>query len=123
MLPDAIGLDESSAINDVLCHSSVALVLPHRRRYTRLVGSLACLTPWPRNRFDAHLAGAGQSHVYMVYVRAGWAIARLRRRPGRLLARMDPLLKWLAIDGLAFHEAYFQPRRSVEEQVIPKQLT
>lgn len=80
------------------------------------------LTPWRRDRFQSLLAGAGDRHSYMVYVGAGWAIARLHRRPGPLLAEMDPLLRWLAIDGLAFHEAYFHPHETVEEQVIPARL-
>lgn len=80
------------------------------------------LTTWRRNRFKDLLAGAGERHVYMMYVGAGWALARLRRRPAPLLAEMDPLMRWLAVDGLAFHEAYFHPRRTVEDQVIPDRL-
>jgi hypothetical protein len=80
------------------------------------------LTPWRRNRFETLLAGEGQSHVYMMYVGAGWAIAKLHRRPGPLMANMDPLLRWLVLDGLGFCETYFHPRRTLVEQNIPRSL-
>jgi hypothetical protein len=54
-------------------------------------------------------------------VGAGWALARLRRRPWRRLA-LDPLLRWLAIDGYGFHSAFFGHRRVVRERIEPRQL-
>ena len=54
------------------------------------------------------LAGPGAAHTYMVHVGAGWALAQLRRRVDRALARLDPLLGWLAVDGYGFHQGYFR---------------
>jgi len=81
------------------------------------------LTPWRRDRFENLLAGPGAGHVYMLFVGAGWVMARLHRGVSRQLARMDPLLRWMAMDGYGFHEAYFHPREAVENQRVPARLT
>jgi hypothetical protein len=84
------------------------------------------LTPWHRDRLGAFLDGPGADHSYMIHVGAGWAFARLPwlrldiRRP---LARLDPLLRWLAVDGFGFHEGYFSWRRSVVRQEVPARLS
>jgi enediyne biosynthesis protein E3 len=81
------------------------------------------LMPWRRNRLQAFLQGPGSAHIYMVHVGAGWALARLRRRVEPPLARLDPLLRWLAIDGYGFHEGYFHWQRFIERQATPKRLS
>jgi len=84
------------------------------------------LTPWRAGQLRAFLAGAGEPHTYMVHVGIGWAIARLpwlRARLDRPLARLDPLLRWLAADGYGFHEGYFHWRRSLKSQTRPRRLT
>jgi hypothetical protein len=63
-----------------------------------------------RSRYAAFLSGPGARHRYMIHVGAGWAHARLpwlRKRPYRSVRDLDPLLRWLAIDGYGFHEGYF----------------
>lgn len=77
------------------------------------------LTPWRRGRLASFVKGAGGPHVYMVHVGAGWAMARLRIGVARSLERLDPLLRWLALDGYGFHEAYFHPQRTVREHQRP----
>jgi enediyne biosynthesis protein E3 len=71
-----------------------------------------------RRSFDRFLEGPGATHLYMLHVGAGWAIARLpwlRRNPLAAIQRFDPLLRWLALDGFGFHEGYFHwPRVSPE---------
>jgi hypothetical protein len=62
-----------------------------------------------------------RSHVYLVHVGAGWALARLRRRPWRRL-ELDPLLRWLAIDGFGFHGAFFAPGHVVRRRGRPGHL-
>ena len=57
--------------------------------------------------------------MYMVHVGAGWALARLRRGP-RATLRLDPLLRWLALDGFGFHQGYFQPVRHIHAGVRPR---
>lgn len=61
-------------------------------------------------RFPRFVAGAGQRHVYLLHVGAGWACARLpwlRRRMEAAIAGLHPVLGWLTIDGYGFHEGYF----------------
>jgi len=80
------------------------------------------LTPWRRNRLRQLIAGPGAGHVYMLHVGAGWAAARLPLALGSTLDSLDPLLRWLAVDGYGFHEGYFHWRRSVEQGVVPRRL-
>jgi hypothetical protein len=78
------------------------------------------LTPWKRNRVQVFLADAGAAHAYMVHVGVGWMLARMRQRIEPSLARLNPLLGWLAVDGYGFHEGYFHASRYVEQQAIPR---
>jgi enediyne biosynthesis protein E3 len=56
------------------------------------------------------LESEGSQHVYMIYVGAGWALARLPRARWAAATRAltDPVLRWLALDGYGFHQAYFK---------------
>ena len=64
------------------------------------------------------IAGPGERHIYMIYVGVGWALARLPRLrwANATAALTDPVLRWLALDGYGFHQAYFQTGRYVREQ-------
>ena len=62
------------------------------------------------------LAGRGSAHIYMAYLGVGWAMARLPRIRWRAIAPRDPLLRWLALDGYGFHQAYFRTKKYVEGQ-------
>jgi len=80
---------------------------------------------WRTDRLPGFLAGPAATHAYMVHVGVGWAIARLiwlRRNIDGCLDRLDPLLRWLAVDGYGFHEGYFHWPQSVVERRIPKGL-
>lgn len=80
------------------------------------------LPPW-RRRFSEFLAGPGSGQPYMLHVGAGWLLGRLPVSPGRFLARFDPLLRWLALDGFGFHEAFYRWPRTVERRQIPARLS
>src|SRR5436305_17603 len=67
---------------------------------------LDLLRPWGGVRLKSFVAGAGAAHEYMLYVGAGWALARLRRDPSRARGSFDPLLGWLAADGYGFAEGH-----------------
>jgi enediyne biosynthesis protein E3 len=82
---------------------------------------LDSLPPW-RRRFDAFLEGPGAGQPYMLHVGAGWVLARLPVSPSRFLGRFDPLLRWMALDGFGFHEAFFHWRRTVERRRLPAWL-
>ncbi|KAA9377604.1 DUF1702 family protein [Microbispora cellulosiformans] len=74
------------------------------------------LSPLGGRRIARFLEGRGRDHDYMVYVGVGWAMARVPRFRWPHAEEMDPLLKWLALDGYGFHQAYFHTRRYVHEQ-------
>ena len=79
-----------------------------------------------KNRWEAFLNGTAKDHPYVTHVGAGWAIARipwLRRSPERTLGRLDPLLRWLVIDGYAFHEGYFHSHRWIRYPANKPQLS
>lgn len=81
------------------------------------------LTPWKRDRWRDFATTFGASHLYMMHVGAGWTFARLGRRLKPTLARLDPLLCWLAVDGYGFHEGYFHWARYIEKQEVPACLS
>lgn len=70
-------------------------------------------------RFVAFLGDRGADHVYMAYVGAGWAHARLPFGLRAGLERLDPLLRWLALDGYGFHQGFFHWPKAVE---LPRQV-
>lgn len=76
------------------------------------------LAPRGGRRVTALLADDGRPHRYLVHVGAGWAMARLRRLSRRVWRQLDPLLRWLAIDGWGFHDGYFQPHRCLAAQRV-----
>lgn len=84
---------------------------------------LDLLRPWGVSRLKSFAAGAGASHEYMLYVGAGWAMARLRRDPSRACESFDPLLGWLAADGYGFHEGYFKWPVYVARRERPRRLS
>nr|VFJ86036.1 MAG: Protein of unknown function (DUF1702) [Candidatus Kentron sp. LFY] len=74
-------------------------------------------------RIAAFLAGPGDAHAYMVHVGIGWALARLPRRLETNLRPLDPLLRWLAVDGYGFHQGYFHWPRYVTAMARPRNLS
>lgn len=82
---------------------------------------LDAVTPFGGGRLGRFVTGAGAGHKYMIYIGAGWAIARLgswRRR----LTRLDPLAQGLAADGLGFHNAFFKVGETVRRAQPPRGL-
>ncbi|RUT02787.1 enediyne biosynthesis protein [Dulcicalothrix desertica PCC 7102] len=100
-------------------------------------------TPW-KHRIETFLTIGAASHVYMVYVGIGWALARIPLSVDRYLAQLNkevtkntnnleiqnsklrnihPLFGWLTIDGYGFHQGYFNASRYVRQQIIPREIT
>lgn len=63
------------------------------------------ISPWRRPRLPLFIDLA-ERHVYVVHVGVGWALARGGSCEGRTFGRLDPLLRWLALDGAGFHDGY-----------------
>lgn len=83
---------------------------------------LDCFTPWRKDRWRTFTERLAEPHIYMMHVGLGWALARLRRSVTPYLAKLDPLLCWLVVDGYGFHEGYFGWPHYVEQQEIPARL-
>jgi SagB-type dehydrogenase family enzyme len=62
------------------------------------------------------LASRGANHIYMAYIGVGWAMARLPKVRWGAIEPHDPLLRWLALDGYGFHQAYFHTQKYVWNQ-------
>ncbi|MEZ0075137.1 hypothetical protein ABH927_004507 [Planotetraspora sp. GP83] len=58
----------------------------------------------------------GDAQIYMIYVGVGWAMARLPRFLWSKIHAPDPMLRWLALDGYGFHQAYFRTDQYVHGQ-------
>lgn len=79
-----------------------------------------------RGAFSSFAEGAGRRHIYMLHVGAGWAYARLpwtRHRIERAWAKLDPVLRWLAIDGYGFHQGYFKEKTQAISEVSSPPLS
>lgn len=75
------------------------------------------------HRLAAFLAGPGKPHVYMVHVGAGWAAAKLGRRPQSFFRHLDPTLRWLVVDGYGFYKGFFNAERTIDRRHVPDALT
>jgi hypothetical protein len=72
------------------------------------LGLLDALSPWSKNRLSRLFAVADR-YTYLLHVGAGWALARVGRLEGTRFHQLDPLLKWLALDGVGFHDGFMRP--------------
>ncbi|MFI9005774.1 DUF1702 family protein [Actinosynnema sp. NPDC053489] len=75
-------------------------------------GLLDLATAGRARALDRLLAGPGNAYAHLVHVGAGWLFTAARvpvlpRLPG------TPLLRWLAVDGSGFGEAYFGGARAL----------
>lgn len=67
------------------------------------------LQPIHGDRVERFLAGEGAPYRHLVHVGVGWARARLGRPPAAFPRGLDPLLRWLCVDGYGFHQGFFAP--------------
>jgi hypothetical protein len=71
-----------------------------------------------KHRWERFYSLASISQPYIVHVGVGWGIARLpwaKRNPEAYLRRFDPMLGWLVLDGLGFHEGYFHTSKWIRD--------
>jgi hypothetical protein len=83
---------------------------------------LDVVTPWRRDRLVTFLHGPGAAQIYMLHVGAGWALARLPVSVQRFQARLDPLCRWMVLDGFGFHEAFYHWEGTVERRELPARV-
>ncbi|MET8092252.1 DUF1702 family protein [Micromonospora sp. NPDC005220] len=67
---------------------------------------LDLLVPGNR-RLPAVLRLHGATHIHLIHVGVGWAMAKLRWPFWARLSGLDPLLRWLALDGWGFSAGFF----------------
>ncbi|HEV7784466.1 MAG TPA: DUF1702 family protein [Thermoanaerobaculia bacterium] len=84
---------------------------------------LDAMTPWRRHGLRDFIAGEGSPQTYMLHTGSGWVMGRLPVSRRRLLSGLDPVLRWLAFDGLGFHEAFFHRSRIVERARPPRRIS
>jgi hypothetical protein len=77
------------------------------------------LMPGRGGRTCRFLAGPAAAQAYVVHVGVGWAVARVGGLRG-FWASLDPLLRWLMLDGYGFHEGYFHGRRFLATGAAPR---
>lgn len=102
----ALGVD---GVGDVL---PLVRALPAHRRGFAAEGAamgfaVTDALPFAKARLPDYLKAVEGRFAYLAHVGVGWAMARLPWRRRALLAELDPLLRWLAFDGMGFHDTYF----------------
>jgi len=102
----ALGVDDPGGILPLI------RALPAHRRGFAAEGAamgfaVADALPFGKARLPDYLKAVEGRFAYLAHVGVGWAMARLPWRRRALLAELDPLLRWLAFDGMGFHDAYF----------------
>lgn len=86
------------------------------------LAALDCLLPW-KKRIRAFIDGPGKPYNFAILLGAGMALARLHKQPERFLMSLDPVFRWVVMDGYGFHEGFFAWHRYVEERAVPLHLS
>jgi|GEM_PF-683581 len=82
---------------------------------------LDTLLPY-RRRLPAFLAGPGRPYRSLVAIGVGLVMPRVPVGHARFLARQDPMLRWLVMDGYGFYDGFFCWKRSVTGHRPPRRL-
>ncbi|WP_410582780.1 DUF1702 family protein [Amycolatopsis sp. lyj-108] len=107
------------------------LVLPEQLGFAYEGATMACtvldaMRGGRGTRTRELLEGPGAPHIFLAYIGIGFAMARLPRAlwgkviPALSSSPYHPTMSWLAVDGYGFDRAYFDTRKWVDEQRIPK---
>jgi enediyne biosynthesis protein E3 len=83
------------------------------------------LLPGRSCRFRWLVEEAGASHMYMLSVGGGWALARLpwvARRVERAFYDNEPIVTLLSVDGAGFHNGYFKWKTAGVQQRMPSRF-
>jgi enediyne biosynthesis protein E3 len=62
----------------------------------------------------------GIRHEYMIYIGVGWGMARIPKMRWRVVIPKHHSHRYLALDGLGFHQAFFDTERYVTNHYQPK---
>ncbi len=75
--------------------------------------------PWKKNRWRALLEATGDRHVYELHAGLGMALARANQNLESRLHELDPLLRWLVVDGFGFHHGFFDAVKHIHHKELP----
>lgn len=81
------------------------------------------LCPGRAWRVPLLVGGVGCKFRYLVHVGVGWGMARLGQRKPRTAWGLDPLLRWLALDGRGFHDLFFADRHQQTAMLAAELVT
>jgi enediyne biosynthesis protein E3 len=90
-----------------------------------LLALMDLITPWKQDRVHTFLAGAANSHDYIVCIGVGFALARVpwsRCAPQRFARRYGAGYAALVLDGFGFHEGFFHAADCFDGQRRPAGL-
>lgn len=74
------------------------------------------LVPGRGWRLPLLLSGPGYRYRHLIHVGVGWGMSRLHQLHYPITTwGLDPLLRWLALDGIGFHDLFFAPRTHRQE--------
>lgn len=119
---EKIGRTFIGGYNAALAADNVEHILQHTGSITRTERGYAAegaafgaavvdALPFRRALLPACIEAFQSDFRYLAHVGAGWALARVPWRRRSTVATLDPLLRWLAFDGLGFHDTYFHHGR------------
>jgi enediyne biosynthesis protein E3 len=71
------------------------------------IGILESTLPWKRGVFGEFSSGWGRNYLHLIHVGMGWARGRANAVPDLFPKGLDPLLRWLTVDGYGFYRGLF----------------
>lgn len=69
--------------------------------------------PFRKAMLPRYLALFAEQYPILVHAGVGLTISKLAWREKGILAELDPLYRWLAYDGLGYHNMYFEPEKTL----------
>jgi len=69
--------------------------------------------PFRRPMLPRYIARFAEQYPILVHAGVGLTISKLSWREQGILADMDPFYRWLAYDGLGYHNMYFAPDKTL----------
>ncbi|MEO9599223.1 DUF1702 family protein [Parasphingorhabdus sp.] len=80
-------------------------------------GAMGCALvdslPFRKPMLPRYLALFAGQYPILVHAGVGLTISKLSWREKGILAELDPLYRWLAYDGLGYHNMYFEPEKTL----------
>ncbi|MEH6791096.1 DUF1702 family protein [Parasphingorhabdus sp.] len=80
-------------------------------------GAMGCALvdslPLRKPMLPRYLALYGAQYPILVHAGVGLTISKLSWREKGILAELDPFYRWLAYDGLGYHNMYFEPEKTL----------